>query len=95
MAYLIFGSLVCLVSSFFDGVRDSGVGRWADWGEWHIVKWISFYSALSAVVFLCWRCSGYPWEWGLASWVIVLAVVCRVVWKAGNTAKFFGERAKQ
>ena len=91
MKILIFGSVVCLITSFLDGIRDSGVGRWAGWWDWHIVKWVSFYLPMGSVVMLCGIIAGIPWGWFLM-WVIVLAVVCRVVWKAGYAGNFFRER---
>ena len=82
MIWLILASVACLVSSFFDGVRDSGVSRWAGWWPWHRVKWIAFYTPLLLVLSVCWKLSGYPWT-GFIFWVPALALACYLVWRAG------------
>lgn len=39
---------ICLISSFFDGIRDNNVIRktFVPWWPWHIVKWTSFFPPL-------------------------------------------------
>lgn len=70
----ILAVVVCLLSAFFDGVRDANVVRRAHWWQWHVVKWLSFYPPLILLLVL----GGIElWYW------IPLAAVSWVVWQIG------------
>ena len=65
-------AFIVLVVTAADALRDRWTSRRVNWWQWHIVKWIAFYTPLVALtVFFI------PWE----SW-FALAIGAWLLWRA-------------
>ncbi len=68
----IWVALIVIVVTCCDAFRDRWTSRQVNWWQWHIVKWIAFYTPLVALTVLF-----IPWIF----W-IPLVIVARIVWRA-------------
>ena len=70
----VWAVVIIIVVTVCDALRDRWITRNVGWWQWHIVKWIAFYTPLVVLTVLF-----IPWVW----WP-PLVIVAEILWRVVN-----------